>query len=135
MLNRFALAALAAACLPLVAQAHDGDHAAAEDNRIVVVRDAETGQLRVPTADEMAALASKRSKLSATRISASQVPLPKVHASGARGARLTDEMASYSVAVRRPDGSISMQCVQGKTEAENLLKSGQVTAQSDRVEE
>jgi len=136
MLNRILVTA-AVACLSVAAQAH-GDHdtaaAPAETNKIVVVRDADTGKLRAATADELAAL-NAQGKTAATTSRANPLlssPMPKLHSSGARGVRMTDEMASYSVAVRRADGTIDMQCLQDKATAEAVVNGAQ--AQTSRVE-
>lgn len=138
MMNRILLAAAAAACLPFAAQAHDEAAHAAETNKLVVVRDSDTGALRAATADEMAALSAKPEVAKGARTAASaatrgavvQQPLLKAHRSGAQGARITDEMASYSVAVRRADGTIDTQCVEGKTEAETALSTALPAAQA-----
>lgn len=75
---------------------------------MTVVRDATTGKLRAPTADEQTAMQAAHAK-HALRASP-KATQQKVHASGARGARLTDDFASSEVAVRQPDGTVAMQC-------------------------
>lgn len=126
-----ALASIAA--LPLQAFAHD-DHpatavAAVEQapvdasNRQMVVRDAATGQLRAATAAEAHALMPKAS---AQRSGAQLKTLPRSHASGATGARLTDEFMSYSVVVRQPDGSLATLCFESREEADAALKAASV---------
>lgn len=138
MMTRLLLAAAAAACLPFAAQAHDEAEHAGEANKLIVVRDADTGALRAATAEEAAALAAKpaagKAPMAATRGQLPQQPLLKAHRSGAQGARITDEMASYSVAVRRADGSIGTQCIEGKADAEAALTAGQPTAQPARTD-
>ena len=138
MMNRILLAAAAAACLPFAAQAHDDAEHAGEANKLIVVRDADTGALRAATAEEAAALAAKpatgKAPMAAARGAITQQPLLKTHRSGAQGARLTDAMACYSVAVRRADGSIGTQCVEGKAEAEAALDAVQPTAQPARTD-
>jgi len=93
---------------------------------LTVVRDAETGKLRHATAAEQAAL---QAQAASTQRSARVAPKPtqqKVHASGARGARLTDEFVSTSVAVRKPDGSIEMQCFDAHDAAQSAVSVGHV---------
>lgn len=64
---------------------------------ITVVRDAETGKLRDATPAERAA---------------GVVLLQHRLGGGAQGARLTDEFMSSSVAVRKADGKLEMQCLE-----------------------
>ena len=116
-LSMMGVAALAGA-LALPAQAHDGA------NSMIVVKDAVTGELRAPTADEAAALSA--AKAGSTKSAAKGVValLPKRHSSGAVGVRVNDDMASYSVVTRQPDGTLAETCVQSKSEAEQVLQSG-----------
>jgi hypothetical protein len=138
MMNRILLAAAAAACLPFAAQAHDEAAHPVEANKLIVVRDADTGALRAATADEAAALASKpaagKTAMVGARAVAAQQPLLKGHRSGAQGARITDEMASYSVAVRRADGTLDTQCIEGKADAEAALSPAQQLVQPARTD-
>ena len=83
--------------------------APAADN-ITVVRDAETGKLRDATPAERAALQASNARR--TLRAAPQPVLQKYHASGAQGARLTDEFMSSSMAVRKADGKLEMQCLE-----------------------
>lgn len=72
----------------------------------IAVKDAETGQLRAATPAEAAALNAK-----ATRATARIAPKPtlqRIHSSGARGARLTDEFLTSSVAVVNADGTLTV---------------------------
>lgn len=78
----------------------------ASNDALTVVRDAETGKLRGASAAEAAALKTQSAKVNA-RV-APKPTLQKFHSSGARGARLTDEFMSTSVAVRNADGSITV---------------------------
>jgi len=115
----------------------DAKPAASEEaaQGMIAVRDPVTGQLRAPTADELATMqaksqaaqAAKSPRMRALAVAPSQ-PV-RMHASGARGLRMTDEQASYSVVTRNADGSLSSTCVQGKEQAEatvlnNAAKSG-----------
>lgn len=84
----------------------------------IIVRDATTGELRAPTADEARALQPKQARGAAI---AAQ-PLLKANASGAKGVRLTDEFMSYVVMVRRADGTLVSQEYSSKAEAEAAVK-------------
>ncbi|MBB6133830.1 hypothetical protein HD842_001972 [Massilia aurea] len=79
---------------------------AVSNDSLTVVRDAETGTLRAPTPAEAATL--KAQSVRAMARIAPKPTLQKFHSSGARGARLTDEFMTTSVAVRNADGSISI---------------------------
>jgi hypothetical protein len=94
-------------------------------NGMIAVRDAETGELRAPTAEEAAALQSVATKRDGAA-GLLATPQPKVHSSGARGARLTDEFTTYSVAVKRADGSIEVEHVEGKSNADATVKAAKV---------
>jgi hypothetical protein len=116
----------ATACLPAVAAeqtaASAGDGASAH----VVVRDAETGRLRAPTQDEARALAeqSVRSRGQARSVgpqNAAQQALVRRHGNGAKSVRMTDEMASQVVAVRRSGGSVEAHCVPNQAAANATL--------------
>jgi hypothetical protein len=101
-------AAVALCAIALPASAQEAQQAVQSADAITVTRDATTGKLRAATADEQAALKAAKAKL--FRAAAVQAPLQKFHSSGARGARLTDEFMSSSVAVRQADGSIATEC-------------------------
>jgi len=78
----------------------------------IVVRDAATGQLRAPTAEEAQALLSHARSLR--------------RASGARGARLTDDFATYTVVVKSADGSLVELCIEGGEATAKVLKAAPV---------
>ena len=128
-------AACTAGALALAAPAWAEEAAAssAADN-MIVVRDAETGQLRAPTAEEGAALTAART--ANTRVSAAKasVRVVKRHVNGAVGMRATDDMASYSVVTKRADGTLAQACVESKSEAEQAVQSGLLPAQQQAVE-
>ncbi|UXH80725.1 post-PEP-CTERM-1 domain-containing protein [Roseateles amylovorans] len=135
MQTRTILGLALAAALPLSALAHEGHErqealpvsaAAAADttNQIVVVRDAETGKLRAATAEEHAALQSLRNVRRSVLRAAPVTPQIKYHANGATGVRVTDEMTSFSVMVRRADGSLAERCFATKEEAEAAVRNG-----------
>lgn len=110
------MARAAGAAVVLAAFALTATPAMAAD-QAVVVKDAESGKLRNATAAEHAALAAKEKKDKA-RIAPGQM-MPKFHASGAKGTRLTDEFMSTSVVVRQADGTLVRQCVEGHDEAQH----------------
>ncbi len=115
-----AMAALMA--LPLQVSAQTPTEPAGSD-KLTVVRDAETGQLRAPTAAELDAMQLRADRnLSLGTRAATQANLPKVHGSGARGVRVTDDLVGYSVVVRNADGSLSKRCFESKAAAEAALK-------------
>ena len=105
------LRALRAAGIVLALMGFAGQSAIAQEAVVsnesqTVVRDAETGKLRGATPAEAVALKAQSVKANA-RI-APKATLQKTHSSGARGARLTDEFLTSSVAVRNADGSITV---------------------------
>ncbi|MBD8658065.1 hypothetical protein IFT68_20845 [Oxalobacteraceae sp. CFBP 13730] len=105
------LRALRAAGIALALMGFAGQSAIAQEAVVsnesqTVVRDAESGKLRGATPAEAVALKAQSVKANA-RI-APKATLQKFHSSGARGARLTDEFMTTSVAVRNADGSISV---------------------------
>jgi hypothetical protein len=105
-------AGITLALLGLASQSAFAQEAVQSSDSLTVVRDAETGKIRSATAEEQAALKTQASsKLRALRVAPAPAMLEKFHAKGARGMRMTDEMISSAVAVRKADGSIEMQCV------------------------
>jgi hypothetical protein len=123
------LALIGAAALPLQAAAHD-QAAATEvvsNDSVVVVRDAETGKLRAPNAAEHAEMQQLKAARAANFRSAPKPTLQRFHPNGARGARLTDEFMSSSVAVLRPDGTLDKQCFDSEEAAQAALQTASVT--------
>jgi hypothetical protein len=82
-----------------------------------VVRDATTGELRAPTAEEAQALAAPALTGRAASAKAAVQPLVRSHANGATSVRLTDEFATYAVGVRKANGSVQTQCFDSKDAA------------------
>lgn len=118
-------AGITLALLGLAGQSAIAQEAAPSSNEsLTVVRDAETGKLRNATSAEQAALAAQGVKRNA-RV-APKATQPKTHASGARGTRLTDEFISSSVAVRKPDGNLEMQCFDAHGAADSAVVAGHV---------
>ncbi len=90
----------------------------------IVVRDAATGRLRMPTAEEAQALHEHARSL--RRATSPTAPEAKTHWSGARGARVTDEFMNYTVVVRRADGSLVELCVNGSEATAKVVKAAPV---------
>ena len=115
-----ALAALALASTPALAGPESGMRAA---------RDAQTGQVRAPTAEESrtldAAAARTRAAKGAKRVgmaSGAVNPQSTMTADGAVQLELDESTLSYSVARRNADGTIEMVCVEGSEAANKALK-------------
>ena len=85
---------------------------------MVVVRDAQTGQLRAPTAAEMRALAPQRAL---ARMNAPPQPAMVAHPGGSRHVRLGERGLVYSVVKRGADGTLHEQCVHGAAAAEKAV--------------
>jgi hypothetical protein len=89
-----------------------------------VSRDAETGQLRAPTAEENAALdAAAAAQRAASGKSSSRAPVPvqKVHANGAVELQLGEDSVMYSVARINAQGKLERVCVQGDEARDKAL--------------
>lgn len=98
---------------------------AVEADGMIAVRDAVTGQLRAPTAEEAAALQAKAQASKSTRaraLSATATPVARTNAYGATGFRPAPENISYSVVTRNADGTLSTACVQGQDKAEAMVR-------------
>jgi hypothetical protein len=93
-------AGITLALLSLATSASAQEAPVQSTDSITVSRDAETGKLRAATPEEVNALKA---------------------AGAARGARLTDEFLSQSVAVRQPDGSVAEQCFDSHDAANNAV--------------
>ena len=102
---------LAALCMPACAQE------AAGAQGMVVVRDAESGQLRTPTAAEIRAL---QPAPSATFAVPAQ-PRMVIGAGGRRSVRLGEQHMVYSVVNRDSAGKVGEKCVHGAHAAERAL--------------
>lgn len=96
---------------------------ASADEGLRVVRDATTGQLRAPTAAE-ARLLQPRAGVPRGVLSGKVSPQPRRLSNGTRVVELTQDQMTYSVATRRADGTIDMNCVPNAEQAE-LIASGQ----------
>jgi hypothetical protein len=114
MNSNLTLSALSATVLGLALSSG----ALAADN-LAVVRDATTGELRAPTAEEAQAL-NTPSRSASSKGGPAQ-PLIRRHADGASSVRMTDEFATYAVAVRKANGSLQTQCFDSKDAAAAAL--------------
>lgn len=90
--------------------AQQTQEAAPQAEALTVVKDPETGQLRAPTAEEVAALKAKAPATAKAARTAAPAVTRIVHPKGYVGYQMTDESMSMAVAVRKPDGSIERQC-------------------------
>ena len=84
---------------------------------MVVVRDAQTGQLRAPTAAESRALAPPPS----AGMRAQAAPALVTHPGGSRQVKLGERALVYSVVTRGADGKLAEQCVQGEAAADKAV--------------
>ncbi|GAB3382573.1 post-PEP-CTERM-1 domain-containing protein [Massilia agri] len=84
---------------------------------MVVVRDAQTGQLRTPAPAEMRAL---QPRTPSTALAPSQ-PKMVTGPGGRRSVQLGERHMVYSVVTRGADGKLSDQCVHGVHAAENAV--------------
>lgn len=101
-------------CLPAAAQTATSaaPGAGTSGQGVVVVRDAETGQVRAPTAAEMRALQPSPSA-SAKSSAAMAPPVMVTGPGGRRSVRLDERQMVYSVVTRGPDGKPEERCVAG----------------------
>lgn len=100
--------------------------AAVDSNAVTVVRDSATGELRAPTALEALVLENAGARNASGRLNT----LARLHANGARGARLSNEMMNHVVLVRQPDGRLVEQCFDSRAEAEAAVRAGQIATQA-----
>ncbi len=119
--TKMLLLPLAVLCLPASAQQATPDTApqvqAGPEQGMVVVRDAQTGQLRTPTAAEMRAL---QPRIPSTAVAPGQ-PKMVTGPGGRRSVQLGERHLVYSVVTRGADGKLSDQCVHGVHAAENAI--------------
>lgn len=123
-INSCLLGLALAAALPLHAQEIGTEEVAAD--KMTVVRDAETGKLRAPTAAELATLQQKAAPKGLLRAAPAQRALLKFHKSGAAGARVTNDFMSSAVVARNADGTLEKQCFDAHGDAESAVQSGHV---------
>ena len=126
--NYLAVLPCAAFCagLPLAAAAQEQSqtpssevqHPGAAQSGMIVVRDAQTGQLRAPTAAEARALAPAPAMSAAMRATP---PALVAHPGGSKQVKLGERGLVYSVVTRGADGKLHDQCVQGAAAAEKAV--------------
>ena len=115
MLTASAMAVLCAmAAFSLQAKAQDAAQG------MVAVRDAQTGKMRAPTADELKALRAKTPSNAALGAARSQ-PQTLSARSGAQGVRLGEKIMVYDVVTRGADGKLSSECVHGEAAAADAV--------------
>jgi hypothetical protein len=101
---------------------------AQEQSGMVVVRDAQTGQLRAPTAADMRALAPPST---AAAMRAPAQPALVTHPGGSRQVRLGERGLVYSVVTRDADGKLHDQCVQGAAAADQAVHTPSLVQQNE----
>ena len=106
---------LAALALPAAAF----QQAPAADQGMVVVRDAQTGELRAPTAKEIRALQPPPGAAAAA--AAASPPKMVAGPGGRRSVRLGERHMVYSVVTRDSDGKLVEQCAHGAHGAKRAL--------------
>jgi len=89
---------------------------AAATSGMKAYRDAETGKLRRPTADDLLAEAAA----APARVAAPSVRIT-TSANGRRSAQLDESFMSYAVVNRDASGKLDMQCVTGEEQAQKAL--------------
>ncbi len=99
------IALLALPCAPVHAQ-----------QGMTVVRDADSGKLRAPTAAELRALQAQDPQRQQQL--AKPTPQSTVRADGTRALELGERGLVYSVATRAPDGVVTRRCVKGSHDGE-----------------
>jgi len=110
-----ALAVVSLSALPTAQAAEAG---------MTVVRDADTGKLRAPTAEEFKALEAQRLKSSAGKAEAPRpAPVAVRRPDGSMSVTLDESHMSYAVVTRNADGTLTEQCVTG-ADAANKAVSG-----------
>ena len=127
------LALMGAAAMPLQAAAHDTEvpvqgAAIASSNDMTIMRDVETGKLRAPTTGERAIMAAANAAKARNFRVAPTPTLQRYHPNGARGARLTDDFMSTSIAVIKSDGSLEKQCFESHEAAIDAMTAASTTA-------
>ncbi len=86
---------------------------------VTVVRDAQTGQLRAPTAEEFKVLQEQAARQAAQsgRNEPDTASIVVIHPNGARSVRLGERGMVYATATRDANGQVHTDCVQGKAGA------------------
>jgi hypothetical protein len=111
------------ALVALLAAGAGGLPAAAEPDRqegMVVVRDAQTGQLRNPTPSEVKALRAQQTRRGLAEPDAASTVT--IRRNGTMQKHLGERGMVYSVVTRGADGKLGMQCVNGEDAAKSALE-------------
>jgi hypothetical protein len=122
-----ALCALAAFSLQARAQtetpSQPQSQAQAGQDGMVVVRDAKTGKMRAPTADELKALRPRTPSALGAGAAAKPQSQPQALAghNGARGVRLGEKTMVYEVVTRGADGKLTGECLHDGDAAEHAV--------------
>lgn len=111
MLNQKLLAALPLAAICAMALTQTPHARAAGQEGMVVVRDAQTGQMRAPTAEEMKALTQAPS--GALKAQPPLSSLVVTNPDGSRRLRMGERGQVFTVVTRGADGKLAEQCVHG----------------------
>jgi hypothetical protein len=90
----------------------------------IAVKDAKTGKLREPTAEEAAELSKQAAKDRQLKLAPTQPKTPTIQTSpsGTKSMVLGDEYMNYEVVRVGPDGKLVHDCVHGAKAAEATLK-------------
>ena len=118
---------LTGACLVLTGVAAMPLQASAQENNAVVARDAVTGKLRAATPEEASALEQIKSDRARYFRHARKDLQSRIHVSGGRGARMTDESMSASVAVIDANGKVEQECFESAADAVTAMSTGTLT--------
>lgn len=135
------LSPLAVAAMAITAMASPSAQAETESG-MRVTRDAASGRLRAPTAEENKALDAagkgargQQRRLAAEHtagmVSGSASPQVRVRANGTKVVELDESTLSYSVARRGADGSTELYCVTGKDSADQVLQGKKIAAKAN----
>ena len=126
---------LLSAAAAIAALALSGAAVAAGQQGMSVVKDAATGQLRAPTADEASQLQALGAQQRAAASTPNRGALARgataaatlapgttiYHANGAVEMTVDPESVSYSVMTKEADGNLALQCVTGATAADKAM--------------
>lgn len=132
MIHRIRASLPLAAC-GAIALALSAPGAFAAEEGLRVVRDAATGQLRAPNAQESRALQGRDTAPRGV-LTGRLSPKPERLANGALRVELTQDQMMFSVATRNADGSIARQCVPNAMVAERMA-AGQTVSFAQKITE
>jgi hypothetical protein len=104
--------------------------ATAAQQGVIAVRDAETGELRAPTAAEAKALQALEQQRQQGQ-GKSAAPQISRKADGTRKGHLGNQGAVYSVLTRNPDGSSQVDCITGPDAAKDAVTATRATQKGE----